>query len=676
MTRLTTFGTPLRATLRFSALTALLLLAPLGCHKHRKSISQPNTTDYADSIQSVIGQPQLTILRWPDYTEYQGAVKTFYDDRNYELAWLRDLKPTAATQAFLKAFADANEKGLNPEDYDASRWPARLQQIDTIRKNNDTSSSAQNTVAQFDAAMTIDIMRYISNLRVGRVNPQHFNFDINIQSKKYDLAEFLSDNVVDTNDVAKLIEGVEPDNDQYRKTEAALGHYLQLARLQVSEQAGPLPVPAKPLTAGQQYPDANGLEQRLQLEGDLPGGPDVSADTQVAPPTNPAPQTPSTDNSTGTTAATGSKGRVERRVEKAVATVKAHATAIVDGKNRRSKHAAQQANTAAQQPGQTTPQPPTPQPGPYTKDLAAGVKHYQHRHGYTEDGKLTPQTVTSLNIPLTVRINQLQDSLERWRWLPADYVNAPLMVNLPEFVLRGYGPDHALQFKMDVIVGEFKGQHETPVFTHMMKYLIFRPFWNVPISIIKKDLVPHMEKSGVGYLASKDFETVDAKGKPVAPTLENVEHGGVVVRQKPGPKNALGLVKFMFPNDYDIYLHSTSTPSLFSHTRRDFSHGCVRVQKPDDLAVWVLQNTPGDWDLQKVQDAMNTGPDNHQVNLSKPIPIVIFYLTGIVTEDGETHFYDDIYGYDQQMQAVLAKGMPYPSKPETIKPNTTPGDTN
>ena len=254
----------------------------------------------------------------------------------------------------------------------------------------------------------------------------------------------------------------------------------------------------------------------------------------------------------------------------------------------------------------------------------------------TEDGKLTPETVKNLNVPLTERVIQLQNSLERWRWLPAQYVNAPLIVNLPEFVLRSYNPQHKLDFTMKVVVGKVIGDHDTPVFAHMMRYLIFRPYWNVPNDIVQKEIMPHIKASGVGYLAGKNFEATDSKGNVLTPTADQVAHGGVLIREKPGPKNSLGLVKFIFPNQYDIYLHSTPAPELFERTRRDFSHGCVRVQKPEDLAVWVLANsgTPGDWSPDKIHETMTSGPDHHQVNLKTPIPIAIFYLTAATHRRG------------------------------------------
>jgi murein L,D-transpeptidase YcbB/YkuD len=216
----------------------------------------------------------------------------------------------------------------------------------------------------------------------------------------------------------------------------------------------------------------------------------------------------------------------------------------------------------------------------------------------------------------------------------------------------------------------------------MMRYLIFRPYWNVPEDIVAKELMPHIRASGVGYLASHNFEVTDAKGNVLTGfTADQVAHGGVLVRERPGPKNSLGLVKFMFPNPYDIYLHSTPATELFNQTRRDFSHGCVRVQKPEDLAVWVLNSsgTPGpvagQWDLPHVHDDMANGPDNRQINLKTPIPIVIFYVTAIAAEDGHTHFFNDLYGYDQKLQQVLAQGPPYPAQPDRTTPATKPGDT-
>jgi len=580
----------LRTVAAVCALT--LLVTADGCRRHRKTKSAPNTTKYADNLQKIVAKTQLpkemldakelTSLRWPNFSDYQPIVAQFYDDRNYEVAWTRDGAPTASTNGFIKAFQDAGAKGLIPEDYDASRWADRVQKV---------GDKSADTISAFDVAMTVNVMRFISDLRIGRVNPSHFNFDINVQDKKYDLAEFVSDNAVDATDVPGLIARAEPDSEQYRKTEEALAHYLELAKQQEQAGAEPLPMVEKAVSVGGSYPAAAQLLTRLQLEGDVDGGASESAKTTV-----------------------------------------------------------------------------------FDAELSDGVKSYQHRHGIGEDGRLTPQTTKSLNVPLTERVTQLQNSLERWRWLPDPYVNPRLLVNLPEFVLRGYTPEHKLDFTMKVVVGKVVGEHQTPVFTHMMKYLVFRPYWNVPVDIARKELVPHIV-TNQGYLATKNFEVTNSKGVVLTSyTAKQVSQGGVMVRERPGPKNSLGLVKFMFPNQYDIYLHSTPAVSLFDRTRRDFSHGCIRVQKPDELAAWVLEGQ-GEWDLEKVQEAMNSGPDNITVSLKTPLPIVIFYATALVEEDGQVHFFDDIYGYDTQMQKVLVKGPPYPIKPDPVAPKTKSGGT-
>jgi murein L,D-transpeptidase YcbB/YkuD len=574
-----------------SAVVLAALLVAGGCRRHRKTTSAPNTDAYADKLHGLVEKKALPPekvdtakvpnLRWPDFSDYQAIVTQFYDDRNFEVAWTRDGAPTAAATGFMQAFANADAKGLIPEDYDAPRWAERVAAL--------KDSSPDDAISLFDVAMTVNVMRYISDLRIGRVNPTHFNFGINVADKKYDLAEFVSDNAVDATDVPKLIAGVEPNSEQYRRTEAALGRYIELAKQQAQSGAEPLPTVAKALNVGQEYPAVDALLARLQVEGDMPAD-------------------------------------------------------------------------AAQ-----------PKDHLYDAQLSTGVKSFQHRHGIADDGKLTPQTIASMNVPLTARVTQLQDSLERWRWLPDPYLNAPLIVNLPEFVLHGYTPDHKPDFTMKVVVGKVVGEHETPVFAQMMKYLVFRPYWNVPVDIARKELAPHVA-TNQGYLASKNFEVTDSKGTLLTDyTAKQVAQGGVMVREKPGPKNSLGLVKFMFPNEYSIYLHSTPATQLFDQSRRDFSHGCVRVQKPDELAAWVLQGQGGDWDLAKVQQAMKSGPDNRTISLKTPIPIVIFYVTGLVEDDGHVHFFDDIYGYDAAMQKVLAKGPPYPVKPVPVKAKS--GDT-
>ncbi len=575
------------------AVCALAVLLPVaGCRRHGE-------TQYAEKLQQLVAKKtlapekvnasQVPNLRWPNFSDYAAAVHTFYENRGYAVAWTNDGVPTAAARGFIDAFQHADAKGLFPEDYDASRWALREQAL---------AGKSADAISLFDVAMTVNVMRFVSDLHMGRVNPSHFSFAIPVEEKKYDLARWVEDKAVNATNVPELMTSVEPDSDEYRKTEAALVRYQALAKQQEADGAKPLPMVKTSLKKGDAYLAAEALLERLELEGD------VAADSSDAHDSNTRPER-------------------------------------------------------------------------FDATLSAGVKHYQARHGMTADGELGPATIRSLNVPMSRRVAQLEDSLERWRWLPEPYLHPRLMVNLPEFMLRGYTPDGKLDFTMRVVDGQAetdKDDHRTPVFVRMMRYLIFRPYWNVPVDIAKKELVPHIV-ANPQYLESKDFEATNRKGVvQTAYTALDVARGRVLVRQRPGPKNSLGLVKFMFPNQYDVYMHSTPDVYLFSRMRRDYSHGCIRVQKPDELAAWVLQGQ-GDWDLDKVEDAMNEGPDNHTVVLKTPLAVVIFYLTARVDEDGEVDFFNDIYKYDADLESVLAKGPPYPVKPEPIVPKTKAGDT-
>jgi len=299
----------------------------------------------------------------------------------------------------------------------------------------------------------------------------------------------------------------------------------------------------------------------------------------------------------------------------------------------------------------------------YASALVDAVKNFQRRLGRDPNGRLDAQTLADLNVPLSRRVRQMQLTLERWRWLPAAYQEAPIVANIPEFRLRAYDKDFNIGVTMKIVVGKTYGHHNTPVFTDTMQYVVFRPYWEVPPSITRAEMIPHIVRDP-DYLANKGFEVVDSKrnvvstGKVTPEVLGQIRAGKLFVRQKPGPKNALGLAKFVFPNSYNVYIHDTPSTEFFAKARRDFSHGCIRLEKPADLAAWVLRDNPG-WTPDRIRAAMN-GTVTQQVNLAHPIPVFIVYATVVVLEDGVVHFYDDIYGHDTALEKALAKGYPYP----------------
>lgn len=281
-------------------------------------------------------------------------------------------------------------------------------------------------------------------------------------------------------------------------------------------------------------------------------------------------------------------------------------------------------------------------PRVYDPDLVKAVKRFQERQGLSSDGVIGQATLGQLQIPPAGRARQIELALERLRWLPPPDDEAFVIVNLPEFQLRGYyrgDTEPALQLR--AVVGSASLRHETPVLHATMQYVVFRPYWDVPPMITKKEILPELQKD------------------PAYLSRHNMEFHANRIRQRPGDDNALGLVKFVFPNPYHVYMHDTPTKRLFAKSRRDFSHGCIRVSDAAALAEFVLRGQ-GKWDRKAIDESMQSGRNNRRVYLERPVGVYLLYSTVVVDDDGTTHFFEDIYGHDARLDAVLAKGPPYP----------------
>ena len=543
----------------------LVVTSSSGVVVRKPSAAISSSSDVSGELRQIVAAGQLSDLRWPDFSDYRVHLKNFYEPSGYTFAWIRDSQATPQAQVIIDILQQADSKGLDAEDYDGFRWKARLGQL------NEPASAAH-----FDVALTVCVMRYISDLHIGKVNPQHFNFALSTAGKKYDLAQFVRSRLVSGYETKAALESIEPPFAGYKRTQAALQHYVNLSQEDDGEQ---LPALAKSINPGEEYIGVPRLTRLLRLLGDLP----VSAN---APPGN-----------------------------------------------------------------------------TYESPLVEAVEHFQERHGLISNGRLDAQTLKQLNTPLSSRVEQLRLTLERWRWLPLDFAQPPVVVNIPEFHLRTYDANGQIILNMRVIVGKAY-RHQTPVFEKEMQYVVFRPYWNVPPSIQRSEIVPAIQRDR-NYVAKKNYEIITPTGTVVTSgaisdeVLEQLRAGKLAVRQKPGPTNALGLVKLIFPNQYNVYLHSTPSQQLFSQSRRDFSHGCIRVEKPDELISWALRDKP-EWTLARVRAAMQSGKDNVQINLAKPIPVLILYGTAVVDVNGVVQFFDDIYGHDSALKKVLAKGYPYP----------------
>lgn len=533
---------------------------PVGC-----------TSSTHSELCSLVEAGRLDILRWPDFSDIRYEVRDFYLPSNYTKAWTTEDKLTPQAQTIIRVLQNAEVKGLRAEDYDGPLWNERVARI--------ASSGSRPSPAEmdrFDLALTVSVLRYVSALHRGRVDPRRLRVDLNIDHNRYKLGEFVRANLVKAPDVNAVFDQVECAYAGYRRTLMALKHYMDLAQQGEGE---PLPAISKAIKPGGTYAGLDALARRLQSLGDL---------------------SPADWHASGS---------------------------IV-----------------------------------YEGAVVEAIKNFQDRNGLAVNGIIDQATFQNLVTPFRRRIAQLQLALERWRWLPRDLPGRLIAVNVPEFELRAYDNYH-VTLNMRVIVGKTFPERRTPLFQDQMEYLIFRPYWNVPISITRNEIIPDLKKKP-GYMAKHAFELVTSQGQVVAADISDssliarLRSGDLEIRQRPGPGNSLGLIKFVFPNDYNVYMHGTPEHALFAHADRAMSHGCVRVQDPAKLAAWVLQGNP-EWTNEKIEAAMNAS-QSQRVNLPKPIPVLILYSTAAVDENGEVGFFADIYGQDAKLQQELAKGYPYP----------------
>ena len=532
---------------------------------------QTLSSSSVSTLHSIVESGRNADLRSSDFTPYKIEVAKLYETNGYSLLWVQNGRVRPQGLALIGLFQNADAKGLDPEDYDSSRWQERL-----LKLEHNPYPSEQD-LASLDTALTVSLMRYIRAIHCGRVNPKEFNFQLDTEGKQLPLAEFIQSQVVNAADPVAEIQKLEPPFMGYQKLLALLPLYEGYAKQQGD---GPrLPTITKTVRPGQPYPGVTNLGRFLQGIGDIPAGVQLNPNATV-----------------------------------------------------------------------------------YEGSLVDGVKHYQDRHGESPSGNLDARTINELNTPPAVRIRQIKLTLERWRWIPHSFPQPPVVVNLPEYRARAMNPDGSVAFYKNVIIGKAYG-HKSPVFQKDIQYVVFRPYWEVTPSIQRNEIVPRIQKDP-NYIARNHFEVVTPKGEVVTDNqvspevLEDIRSLHLLVRQKPGETNSLGLVKIIFPNPENVYLHGTDVPGLFSQDVRDFSHGCIRVEQPADLVAWVLRNNPG-WDLERVKATMNGEKNNLQVNLVTRIPVLIVYGTATVNEENQIRFFDDIYGYDAELEKALAAGFPH-----------------
>ncbi len=508
--------------------------------------------------------------------------------------WFDGTRPAAAAHQAVALLADAASHGLDPADYGAAALQAALEAT-----TQDPPPSPAQT-ARLSAALDAAVQRYLQDLGAGRVDPRqvHQRFPLP-EASRFDAAGALRDALA-TGRLDGAVAAAVPRLPLYDGLRRALVRYRELADHPAwAQRLPPLPPAVKRgapavLEPGQAWAGLDLLAARLGLLGDIRPGTGLQGDT---PPSSAAPALPAA----------------------------APASA-----------------------------PPDLAPV-YEGVLVDAVKAFQRRHGLADDGVVGRSTWQALQVSPAQRVRQIELTLERLRWTPLLQGPRMIVINVPEFVLRAYEVQDGqvrVQQQMKVIVGRAYASR-TPLFSEPMRRIEFSPYWNVPASIARQELVPQLRRKP-GQFAVLGYEFVTGSGQVVTSLrpdlLDAVLAGKARIRQRPGPKNALGDIKFVFPNDDAIYLHHTPSVGLFGRDRRDFSHGCIRVEDPVALARFVLARQP-EWPEERIRTAMSAGSMS-MLTLDEPLPVLIAYGTALVTQ-GQVRFFNDVYGYDGVLDRAL-----------------------
>ncbi len=451
--------------------------------------------------------------------------------------------------------------------------------------------------AAFDLSVSAAAARMIRAVHAGRVDPATMNWNYATAAKTTDIAGSLR-KAGASDDLGAVLDSLEPKFAHYQRAKQKLALYKAAASKGEPPVIPELAKGQTKIVAGKPWAGVPQLVERLIATGDL-ANESTATLTQATPAAN-----------------------------------------------------------AQASPG-AAPQIATPL---YGGALVDAVKRFQERHGLENDGVIGATTIKALNVPLAKRARQIELAMERGRWLP-DLSDRPnVFVNVALFRLWATDPKSGEEpLRMNVVVGKALNT-QTPIFVDQMEYVVFRPYWNPPPSIINGEIIPALRKDP-SYLDRQNMEIVasgadDAASLPANDdNMAKVASGRLFVRQRPGPSNSLGLAKFIFPNSENVYMHGTPSQQLFSRTRRDFSHGCIRLEDPARFAEWVLRQDPT-WTRERIDAAMQ-GDKTMQVNLKEKLAVVVFYDTVHVNSEQVVHFVEDIYGHDKALDAALQRGYPF-----------------
>jgi murein L,D-transpeptidase YcbB/YkuD len=525
----------------------------------------------------------------------------FYEAGDFAPAWIEEGRPTAAMEDLVLAIREAWTFGLDPAAYRLSRIQTLVEDLKSGRGPSDLEG-----LVDLDMILTDSFLLMASHLESGVVDPETIKADWFIRIRRPDLPVLLR-SALSTGAIRNTLRALHSRYPWYQALESAL-----LSAYEIQKKGGWGEVPEGPmLKKGATGPGVEALARRLSAGGDMPS---VAGATGFA------------RGAISALLARGLYPRPSRWPRAPVMTAAPAAPAVLDD------------------------------------TLVAGVKRFQARHGLDPDGSVGRATIAAMNVPVERRIDQIKANLERWRWLPSDFGDRNVLVNIASFTLDVIDAGRSV-LRMPVIVG--RDYRETPVFGAEMTYMVLNPMWTVPPKLAVEDILRKVQEDP-GYLASKKIRVysdwTDRATEVDPATIDwfklSADHFPYMLRQDPSSQNSLGKIAFMLPNAYSVYLHDTPERWLFERAERVLSSGCIRLANPIGLAEYLLSGETG-WDRQKILDEIGKG-ETRIVRFSRPVPVFMVYLTAWVDDRGVVNYQRDVYGRDAPLIRALSEPPPSP----------------
>lgn len=605
---------------------------------NKRSFSAATPTP--DEIYDISLEEDSIGMEMEDSTDVFDALKPiqqFYLLRDYQAVWYSEEGLLSKADTFLNLLNNATVEGLEPEDYNYTTLQEQYDDIDRLAVEMFMADAEQ--LADIDIALSRAALKYAGDLRLGKVDPVAAKLQWEIAGDEVEIPFEMQ--AIDSLGVTQFFEGLLPQNEHYTLLKSALAQFDSLAQQDTAFTA--LIVKQK-LEYGDSSEQVGLLRDRLKAFYEMPD-PETNKIQYVQVPTI-------TELDTINVIDTSKQRMTEYEVCKDTIYAGTDSMYVV-------KDSAEYAydtlvigpkTLVIQRDSFSITADTVWDPYYFDSTLLKSLVRFQKQYGLEPDSVVGPKTIGMLNRPISDHIETIKLNLDRWRWLPRENSNKYLIVNVAGFYVDVFQADTVF-LRKQVMVGNVRTK--TPIFGDMIQYLEINPYWTVPYSIASREMLPKLKKDP-SYLARNNYRLFKG-GKSVDPysiDWSTVKRSGFPykIRQNPGKNNALGMVKFMFPNRYNVYLHDTPSKHLFVKYSRAFSHGCIRLENPFELAEYLLQEDPK-WTAQKIEQTLNRGK-NKRIDLKTPVPVFIAYFTTWVDEKGDLRFQKDIYKRDVALRRV------------------------